>query len=136
VRVMRVDRVGTGASPMSYPLYEAVRDGVPAFSGVATQQPMRVDVATRDGSAPRRTEIELVSGNYFEVLGAVVRLGRPITQRDVDEAAPVVVVSASRCDAANARGACLGETLTLNGDGPYEIVGVTPNAFAGTWFPG
>ena len=66
----------------------------------------------------------------------MVRLGRPITQRDVDEAAPVVVVSASRCDAAKAGGACLGETLTLNGDGPYEIVGVTPDAFVGTWFPG
>jgi predicted permease len=136
VRVMRADRVGTGGSPMSYPLYEAVRDGVPVFSGVATQQPMRVDVATKDGPAPRRTDIELVSGNYFDVLGTVVRLGRPITQRDVDEAAAVIVVSASRCDAAKAGGACLGETLTLNGDGPYEIVGVTPDAFAGTWFPG
>ena len=136
VRVMRADRAGTGTSPMSYPLYEAVRDGVPAFSGAATQQPIRVDVATKDGPAPRRSEIELVSGNYFDVLGAVVRIGRPITQRDVDEAAAVIVVSTSSCDAVKAGGACLGEMLTLNGDGPYEIVGVTPDAFAGTWLPG
>jgi len=136
VRVMRTDREGTGAYPMSYPLYETVRDGVPAFSGLATQQPLRVDLATRDGSAARRTEIELVSGNYFDVLGAIVRTGRPITQRDVDEAAPVVVVSTSRCESVKAGGACIGETLTLNGDGPYEIVGVTPDAFAGTWLPG
>jgi putative ABC transport system permease protein len=136
VRVMRVDRVGTGASPMSYPLYEAVREGVPAFSGVATQQSLRVDIATGDGSTPRRTALELVSGNYFDVLGAVVQSGRPIAQRDIDEAAPVVVVSRSRCDAVRSGGACLGETLTMNGDGPYEIVGVAAAVFGGTWLPG
>ena len=136
VRVMRVDRVGTGASPMSYPLYEAVRDGVPAFSGVATQQPMTVDVTTGDGATPRRTVMELVSGNYFEVLGAGVQRGRPLAQRDVDEAAPVVVVSSAKCESVQPGGACVGKTLTLNGNGPPEIVGVAPAAFGGTWLPG
>lgn len=99
---------------MSYPLYETVRDSVPAFSGVATHQPLRVDIATGNGSAPRWTEMELVSGNYFDVLGAAVQSGRPITQRDVDEAAAVVVVSSSKCNSLKAGGACLGESVTLN----------------------
>ena len=120
VRVMRVDRVGTGASPMSYPLYEAVRDAVPAFSGVATQQPMTVDITTGDGATPRRTVMELVSGNYFEVLGAGVQRGRPLAQRDVDEAAPVVVVSSAKCESVQPGGACVGKTLTLNGNGPVR----------------
>jgi predicted permease len=136
VRVMRVARVGTGASPMSYPLYEAVRAGVPAFSGVATQQPMTVDLTTGDGAPPRRTALELVSGNYFDVLGVVVQRGRPLAQRDVDEAAPVVVVSSAKCESVQPGGACLGRTLTMNGDGPYEIVGVAPAAFRGAWLPG
>ena len=76
----------------SYVTYAAIRDDVPAFSGAAAWQ-RNSTTATIDGEQVR-ADVMLVSGNYFDVLGAKARLGRPV-QRDDDRAAaaPVVVLS-------------------------------------------
>src|SRR5262249_34145806 len=65
---------------MSYPLYRDIRDNNQVFSGVLCRFPLDVTVASEGV-----TEIgygELVSGNYFEVLGVAAALGRIFTQDD------------------------------------------------------
>jgi len=134
VRVMRMSRSGDGFYPMSYPLYEAVRDATPAFSGVATRSQTTIDLAFDRAAPPRRAATELVSGNYFDVLGVAVSEGRAITARDVDEGVTVAVVTPGACRMAAADDRCLGTTILANGV-RYEIVGVVNGRFRGVGVP-
>ena len=76
---------------------------------------------------------QLVSGNYFEVLGVPAALGRTFGPRE-DEALgrdPVVVLSHgfwTRHEGSDR--AIVGKTLTLNG-AAFTVVGVMPEAFTG-----
>ena len=134
VRVMRMSRTGDGAFPMSYPLYEAVRDGTPAFAGVATRSQSTVDLAVDQAVPPRRAATELVSGNYFDVLGVTVSAGRPIAQRDVDEGLTVAVVTPDVCRSTASDNRCLGKTILANGV-RYDVVGVMNDRFHGVDVP-
>jgi putative ABC transport system permease protein len=134
MRVMRVSRSGDGFYPMSYALYEAVRDGTPAFSGVATRNQSTIDLAFDQAASPRRAATELVSGNYFDVLGVPVSAGRAITSRDVDEGLTVAVVTPGVCRSAAADDRCLTKTVLVNGL-RYEIVGVMNDRFHGVDVP-
>src|SRR4051812_23493854 len=134
VRVMSLARSGDGAYPMSYPLFEAARDGVPAFSGLATRTQSTVDVATSDAAAPRRVASELVSGNYFDILGVRVAGGRAIASEDVNQGALVAVAGPRVCRSADAEGRCLGTSIQINGL-RYEIVGVMGERFRGADVP-
>jgi predicted permease len=81
-----------------------------------------------------RVRAELVSGNYFRVLGVSSRLGRTLSQDDdrVPGAHPVVVLS----DGAwrlwfNRRHDIVGRIVRLNGS-PFTVVGVMGERFFGT----
>jgi predicted permease len=90
-----------------------------------------------------RLQLALVSGNYFDVLGAAPVLGRPLHPADdVAGAAPVVVISYDTWgtmfgDDRNV----IGQTLTLEQTGiSYRIVGVMPAGLrypnrADVWIP-
>src|SRR5690242_12015703 len=59
----------------SYPAYSEIRDRAQnAFTGIAARYQQTVDIAVN--GAARRAQAELVSGNYFEVLGVSPALGR------------------------------------------------------------
>jgi len=79
----------------SYWRFEQIRDRNEVFSGVLAARGFD-DVTVTSGSQPLgRVTAELVSGNYFELLGVQPFLGRSIT-RDDDRAAgvgPVAVIS-------------------------------------------
>src|SRR5262249_38909241 len=65
---------------MSYPLYRDIRDNNQVFSGVLSRFPFDVSVTCRG-----TTEIaygELVSGNYFELLGIPAAVGSIFTADD------------------------------------------------------
>src|SRR5712691_4574231 len=79
VRIMRVDRQTQGRSPMSYPLYETMRDASPALSGLATVMPAGPDLTFPGDPTPHRVRAQLVTGNYFDVVGAHIAAGRGIT---------------------------------------------------------
>jgi predicted permease len=86
-----------------------------------------------DGSAARLSG-ELVSGNYFRMLGVSAQAGRTISDADdlPGGASAVVVLS----DAAwrrrfGGRSDAVGQVVRLN-DHPYTIVGVASRAFFGT----
>jgi predicted permease len=115
----------------SYPAYRYVRDNTAAiFSGViATNPENTVGVAWHDRSD--LANAELVSGNYFQVLGVPAIVGRTILPSDdvVKLGSPVAVLSYGywqRRFGGDPR--VVGQALQINGH-PFTILGVAPQHF-------
>jgi predicted permease len=115
----------------SYPVYRDLRDQDPAFSGVIARMGAGVTLA-RQGLA-EQASVEIVSGNFFQVLGVGAAMGRVLTSQDdtAPMANPVVVLShrywTTKC-ASNP--SILNQTVTLNGH-PMVVVGVVEPRFYG-----
>src|SRR5271155_2804585 len=86
---------GDKAESFSYPMYKGLRDNNAVFSGILARYGFSASVASR-GQTDRASG-ELVSGNYFEVLGVQPAVGRVFTQDDdrVPGGQPVVMLSHS-----------------------------------------
>jgi putative ABC transport system permease protein len=86
---------GDSTESFSYPMYKGLRDTNAVFSGILARYGFAASVSNR-GQTDRATG-EVVSGNYFEVLGVQPAIGRVFTQDDdrVPGAHPVVVLSHS-----------------------------------------
>jgi putative ABC transport system permease protein len=117
---------------LSYPDYQYLRDHDDAFSGL-----MGTTVAGLGlGLGPRSRPIwgELVSGNYFQVLGVGAELGRTLQPSDADAPGrrPVIVLSDGlwRRDF-GADPDVVGRTVTIN-HVALTVVGVADPAFHGT----
>src|SRR5262249_40094308 len=107
------------------------RDRNNVFSGVLARYPVPLSVAADD--ATERANGELVSGNYFEVLGVMPALGRVLDQEDDNTpgASPIVVLSHGywvRRFGGNPT--VLNKTLTVNSM-PMTVVGVSRAGFTG-----
>src|SRR5262245_9283375 len=89
----RVSSDGDSATSFSYPMYKDLRDRNTAFSGLLARYATSLSVA--GAGQTERAEGELVSGNYFDVLGVRPALGRVFNQEDdrVPGANPVIVLS-------------------------------------------
>jgi putative ABC transport system permease protein len=113
----------------SYPMYKDLRDRNQVFSGMLTAMRTSVGVSWQNQAADERAEI--VSGNYFQVLGLRPFAGRLFTAADetAKDANPVVVLSYDywRTRFAASR-EVIGQTLRVNGH-PFTIVGVAPENF-------
>jgi predicted permease len=115
----------------SYPMYRDFRDQNTVFDGVLARFPAPLTLIT-NGQA-ERVDGELVSGNYFDVLGVRAHIGRTFTQEDdrTPGGHPVVMLTysywARRFDR---NAAVLNSSVTLNGQ-PMTVVGVTPPGFYG-----
>ena len=87
-----------------------------------------------DGSVTDRVRCELVSGNYFDVLGVGAAAGRILSPDDdrTPGAHPVVVLSYAFWQRrfAGAPGA-VGRAVSLNG-APFTVIGVAKRGFFGT----
>ena len=84
---------GESADYFSYPMYRDLRDKNSVFNGtIATDQ---VQVAVQWHGQPELVSGELVSGNYFDVLGVKPAMGRLLVQSDdeAQEKNSVVVLS-------------------------------------------
>ena len=114
----------------SYPDYVDLRDGARALAGLVGFAPAMAAVGTGDES--RAMSVELVTGDYFQVLGVPAALGRALSpDDDRPGAAPVVVISAAFWSAGfDADPDAVGRTLRI-GARPYTIVGVAPAPFGG-----
>jgi putative ABC transport system permease protein len=86
---------GDSTESFSYPMYKGLRDTNAVFSGILARYGFAASVSNR-GQTDRATG-EVVTGNYFEVLGVQPTIGRVFTQDDdrVPGAQPVVVLSHS-----------------------------------------
>jgi predicted permease len=115
----------------SYPMYRDLRDQDPAFSGVIARMGAGVTLA-RQGNA-EQASAEMVSGNFFQVLGVGSAIGRVLTQQDdgAPGANPVIVLShsywANKC---GSDPGILNQAVTLNGH-PMVVIGVSEARFNG-----
>jgi predicted permease len=115
----------------SYPMYRDLRDQNTVFEGVIARFPAPLTLLT--GGQSERVNGELVSGNFFEVLGVHALIGRTFTPDDdrTPGGHPVAVLSHNfwmRRFAGDA--GVLNRNISLNGL-PMTIVGVTPPGFFG-----
>jgi predicted permease len=112
----------------SYPMYRDLRDKNGVFSGLIANDEKFVGVQWNDHS--EIIESELVSGNYFEVLGLTPALGRLLLPSDdLPNSSPAVVLSFDywKRNFGSDPGV-IGRTLLLNAQ-PFTIVGVVRPGF-------
>src|SRR5882724_8930335 len=121
--------------PVSYYYVEQYRDQKSLFNGVAAFQtgvPFNVTRQNDANAKPERVFGQLVSADYFFVLGVEPQRGRmlsPILDKPGD--APVVVISDRFWrNRLNSSPDAVGQTLRLNGQ-LATIVGITPKDFNG-----
>ncbi len=86
---------GDETESFSYPVYKGLRDTNSVFSGILARYGFSASVSSH-GQTDRAVG-EVVSGNYFDVLGVRPAIGRLFTQEDdrVPSAEPYVVLSNS-----------------------------------------
>jgi putative ABC transport system permease protein len=115
----------------SYPMYRDFRDRNTVFDGVIARFPAPLTLLT--GGQAERVLGELVSGNYFDVLGVHAQIGRTLTPDDdtTPGGHPVAVLSHNfwmRRFAGDPT--VVNRSVALNGL-PMTIVGVAPAGFFG-----
>jgi predicted permease len=118
-------------SSFSYPMYQDLRDRNSAFSGVIARGGTQMNVSY--GDQTERVRGELVSGNFFEVLGIRPWAGRLFTQDDdrTPGAHPVAVLSYKFWESRfNKDPNLIGKTILVN-EYPVTVLGVTPPGFYG-----
>ncbi|HWZ11514.1 MAG TPA: ABC transporter permease [Acidobacteriaceae bacterium] len=120
---------GSQEAYFSYPMYLALRDKNQVFDGLIGMDQAQVGLAYDNRS--NLANAELVTGNYFNVLGVPPALGRVFTQQDdVDKnGSPVSVLSFNYWRShfgANPR--ILNQTVSINGH-PFQVVGVAAPGF-------
>jgi predicted permease len=113
-------------------MYKDLRDrGANVFSGLLARFAIPLSVA--GVGQTERADGELVSGNYFEVLGVRPALGRVFSQEDdrAPGAHQVIVLShAYWTRRFSADPAILNKSLTVNGN-PMTVIGVSREGFRG-----
>ncbi|HXW92454.1 MAG TPA: ABC transporter permease [Terriglobales bacterium] len=120
---------GSPADYFSYPMYRDLRDQNRVFAGVLATDSTQVGVEWHNQADLANTE--LVSGNYFEVLGVRPALGRLLVQSDdlVTNANPVVVLGFAYWQRKfGAEAGVLNQILLINGH-PFTVIGITQPAF-------
>jgi putative ABC transport system permease protein len=111
--------------------YRDFRDNVREFSGLAAYQFIGANLV--GGTEPIGTGGQLVTGNYFQVLGVNAELGRTILPEEDATlgASPVMVMSAGLWKRAfGSDPGVVGRSVTLNGF-KFTVIGVMPAAFKG-----
>jgi predicted permease len=121
--------------PVSYYYIEQYRDQKGLFTGVAAFQtaiPFNVTLQSDVNEKPERVFGQLVSADYFSVLGVQAQRGRVLdTGLEKPGDAPVVVISDRFWrNRLNSSPDAVGHMLRLNGR-PATIVGITPKNFNG-----
>src|SRR5882724_6115508 len=129
---------------LSYPLYKHVRDTGGIFDGVTASTVVRPLVVAVNGQ-PETVQIQMVSGNFFSLLGASALAGRTLTSDDdlIPGGHPVAVISYSYWKRRfGLDRSAIGQTIAVK-DTSFTIVGVMPPTFFGvnidtsadTWMP-
>ncbi len=116
----------------SYPMYQDFRHHSPVFSGVLARFPLSMSLSYRGQT--ERAAGDLVSGNYFDVLGVRALAGHTFTQDDdrTPGAHPVAFLTYGYWQRRfGGDRSILNQTLLINGH-PMTVVGIGPPGFHGT----
>jgi predicted permease len=120
---------GSTDNYFSYPMYKDLRDQNRVFAGILAADKAQVGISWRNQAED--VDAEVVTGNYFQLLGLKPAVGRLLTPLDdtAKNSNPVVVLSynywKTRFGAARD---VIGQTLLVNGH-PFAILGVAPPNF-------
>ena len=120
----------------SYPLFVQVRDRGQVFSGIlasANGAGSREMIRSEPGSGAEKAIVQLVSGEYFQLLGVNAFMGRVLTPADdrIPGAHPLAVISYAFWERRFARdSSAVGKRITLDGQ-PFTIIGVAAPEFFG-----
>ena len=114
----------------SYPDFLDFQAKSTVFTGMLGYSPSIA--AVKAGDRSRMALGEIVSGNYFQVLGVSAAIGRTLLPEDDRKGAPRATVISHLLWRRDFAGdpAVLGRTLLIHGQ-PYTIVGVAPERFTG-----
>lgn len=117
----------------SYPDFRDYRDRAKVLSGVAVFKDARL--AMGEGEQSRWVSAEVVSGNFFDVLGVKPQVGRFFSseeQKEVPDTYAVSVISHKLWENSfHSDPLIVGKTVKFNGY-PFYVVGVAPNGFKGS----
>ena len=118
-------------SNFSYAVYSDLRDQNDVFQGLMAHSP--ISVILSDGRPTERVKGEIVTGNYFSLLGVKAALGRtfgPEEDRTLS-ASPVVILSHGLWQRQfGGDPGVLGEAISIN-DHRFTVLGIAPRGFAG-----
>jgi predicted permease len=117
-----------------YPTYVELRDRNSTLSVLAAFQ-LR-SFGLRLGAENEHAFGEIVSGNYFDLVGVNAVAGRLLAPEDDRPGAPPVVVLSHAFWKGRLGGAldAVGRTISLNGQ-PFTVVGIAPKTFTGILAP-
>ncbi len=136
VAIESFDQRGERSKIFSYPIFERLRDRSQVFTGVlAAEDDTNIVemLGPEPGGRTEQAEVQLVSGEYFQVLGVNAVAGRLLTAADNQKpgAHPVAALSYGfwrRRFAGDV--SVIGQSITLKGQ-PFTIIGVTQPGFFG-----
>ncbi|HXM14439.1 MAG TPA: ABC transporter permease [Candidatus Eremiobacteraceae bacterium] len=120
-----------GPNTMSWPMFEDLRDHNQVFSGMFCRFPATVNIGLADRS--EQISAELVSGQYFSILGVGAALGRTIGPDDdsIPDSSPIAVLSYSFWRSYfDGDAKIVGRTIALNGN-TMTVIGVAQPGFDG-----
>ncbi|HEX2643044.1 MAG TPA: ABC transporter permease [Thermoanaerobaculia bacterium] len=132
VMLFTKDSRNPGAPPLSHLNWKDYRDQNEVFSGMAGYDWTGMSVATANGE-PAVATGQLVSGNYFDLLGIRAALGQTFRpEEDATPGAYPVTVLSHRFWQERLGGdpGAVGGTIRING-APYTVIGVAPASFTG-----
>jgi len=133
VRLYAEDARGRKFDVFSYPNYADLRDRSQALQSLAAHSYVAASVGL--GAGAEDTAGEVVTGNYFNLLGVNAALGRVLLPEDdvTPGAHPVVVISHTFWQQRlGADSSPVGKKLYINGH-PFTVIGVMPESFKGTY---
>jgi putative ABC transport system permease protein len=121
-----------GSRMHSYPLYQDLQQKAEPLSEVICRRLFEASLAIDNST--ERVDAEMVSGNYFTMLGVAPALGRVFNSKEDDQVFrghPVAVISYGYWESRFAKDPnVVGKKIRVN-DYPMTIVGVSQRAFAG-----
>ncbi|HEY2801778.1 MAG TPA: ABC transporter permease [Chthoniobacterales bacterium] len=115
----------------SYPTYRDVRDQNSVFSGLLAHRGTVVGLGEKGNT--RRANADMVSSNYFSVLGVLPARGRTFTAEEEQpgQNERVAIVSYSYWQKNGRDPSLLGSSLLIDGR-VFTVVGIMPEGFTGT----
>jgi predicted permease len=120
-----------GGNAISYPMFQDFRDHNEVFTGMFCRFPYVASITS--GGTAQRVDIDLVSANFFDILGVKPALGRffALDEDRVQNGSPIVVLSYPywRSHFGGDRG-IVGKTLNVD-NRDLTIIGVSQAGFEG-----
>ena len=134
VQVSTTDQRNPGNLPLSHLNFKDLRAQNSSFSDMAAISFNQVNYS--HGQESEQIPVQIVTANFFSLLGAEPALGRGFRAEEETQAIPVTVVSHGFWERSlGSNPNVVGTTIVLNRT-PYTVVGVAPKNFTGVFLGG